>query len=487
MAVEARNRLSQVVGKRLPASILFDHRTLRNLARFIAGNEMGAAFVPTGPDIPGSVPVNVLSLAEERTLAILRSDTDQPEEVRNMHFCVRLRGPLDVAALKRAMEAVAQRHESLRTVFKIEGDRVVPRVMPAADVIGRSLKLASLSDPAQPEAELAAEIRVPFDLQHGPLTRAMLYPIGPDEHILLVVGHHLIIDGWSAGILVSELDLFYRAARAGEAPPGLVAPVQYRTFARWQRGRLASNEMEEHRRYWATYLANPPPITDFPVDRPRPHRRTYSGRRIRFAFGMERHAALWAFCRSEDVSPFMAMVAGYGALLSRQTGATDLWIGTNVAGRTQSWQLGILGDFSNTLPLRLNLSNDPTCRELLRHTRKIVANALDHQEYPMMLLNRELSLGFDVARAALPPGIQYDNFPFRFALPNLRIDPIELPFDINQPNFLTRIIEASGELWGRIEYNTDLYDEATVARVWSSLLSVFDSILRDPERRVSKL
>jgi non-ribosomal peptide synthetase component F len=183
----------------------------------------------------------------------------------------------------------------------------------------------------------------------------------------------------------------------------------------------------------------------------------------------------------------MAVLAGYGALLSRQADTTDVLIATTVSGRTQGWQLGVLGDFINTLVLRLDLSGDPTWREFLGQTSRIVVGALDHQEYPIMLLNEELSLGFDVARAALPPGIQYDNHMFRVTLPDLRIDLMELPFEISQPNFLMRFVEASGELSGRIQYNTDLYDDATIVGAWSSLLTLFDSALGDPERRVSKL
>ncbi len=427
-----------------------------------------------------------LSFSQERLWFLDRLDPGTA--AYNVPAALRLTGALDVPALAGSLREIARRHEALRTRFALVDGRPAQIVEPEPRVELPVADLSALPEAAR-EAEAlrlaAAESAMPFDLERGPLLRAALLRLGTHEHAALLTMHHIVADGWSMGILIREVGALYPALVRGEASPLPEPDIQYADFAAWQRRWLSGERLAGLIAGWKERLADAPATLELPTDRPRPAAQTFRGGKVSFHLGEEAAAAVREPARGEGLTSFMVLLAAFQALLFRHSGQEDLVVGTPTAGRNRREAEGLIGVFINSLPLRADLSGDPTWSDLLRRTRERTLEAYARQDLPFEKLVEELQPPRDLAR---PPVFQV-----MLAQQNMRSEGVELPGLRIAPLGAT-VIDAKLELTlslheeslsGQLEYNADLFERATVER----MLGHFSTLLAgaDPDRRLSDL
>jgi amino acid adenylation domain-containing protein len=453
-------------------------------------NPPGAAIKPVETSIPrrGDRGPCALSFAQQRLWFLDQLEADRL--AYNQPTALRLRGRLDVSALRQALDRIVARHEILRTTF-IAADGIPAQVVAAAgaaEFVETDLTPRSHGEiDAGIDRALAASIRRPFDLSRGPMLRALLLRIDADEHILLLVMHHIACDGWSMDILRRELAAFYRAIVAKESPRLPELPVQYADYALWQR-RQIEEALDIQLAYWRGQLDGVAAL-DLPTDRPRPALQSFRGKILSFALSGNLAAALKELGRSENATPFMVLLAAFQTLLHRLTGQDDIAVGAPIAGRNRTEIEGLIGFFANTLVLRADLSGDPSFRDLLARTRRVALDAYAHQDAPFEKLVEELRPERSLSR---PPLFQvmfgYQNTPAEIvempglAVSRVRVDGGAAKFDLSL--FLRE--EPEG-LSGSLEYNTDLFDDATAARMLGYFRTLLEGIAADADRRLSEL
>ncbi|MGH3784126.1 MAG: condensation domain-containing protein, partial [Pseudonocardiaceae bacterium] len=404
---------------------------------------------------------------------------------------LRLRGGLDGAALGRALSGLVARHESLRTTFEAVAGRGVQVVHPPYEVQLPVLDLAGLA-PVDRRVELdrvlAQEASRPFDLSRGPLMRAGLVRLAADEHVLMLMLHHIVTDGWSNGILMSELGELYRAELTGTAPQLAVLPVQYADFAVWQRDRLSDSVLQNQLDYWKQQLAGLS-VLDLPTDRPRPAVHTTNGAVSEFVIPVSVTSKLKELGRGQDGTLFMTLVAACQVLLARWSGHDDVAVGTVTSGRDRAELEGLVGFFVNTLVLRSRVQGGQTFREFVAGVKGTVLDGFAHQDVPFERLVDALQPGRDTSRTPLFQAmILLQNTPDQaWTLPGLTIEGVELPVVTTSFDISIHFQEFNGGLYGAINYNTDLFDSVTIERMAGHLRVLLAGIVADPDRPVSRL
>ncbi|HEX2188727.1 MAG TPA: amino acid adenylation domain-containing protein, partial [Longimicrobiaceae bacterium] len=417
---------------------------------------------------------------------------DPGSSAYNMPFTLRLRGELDGAALRAALDALAERHESLRTVFPADAGRPTQVVLPAG---GAPFRLETLDGVPEEDREAralaaaAAEAWAPFDLAAGPLFRAALFRVAGDDHLLVLAQHHAVTDGWSMGVLFRELSALYASAVQGEPSPLAPLPVQYADFAVWQRGWLVGEALERQVAYWRGRLAGAPPLLELPTDRPRRGVQTTRGASHRFRVPADTADRLRALARAEGATPFMAALAAWQLLLGRYARQDDVVVGTPIAGRTHEALEGIVGMFVNTLALRADLGGDPAFRELLARVREATLGAYAHQDLPFEKLVDELQPQRDPSHSPVFQAVfSLQNLPSAaLRLPGLSLEPVEAESPTTKFDLSLSLADVEDGLVGAVEYNTDLFDPGTVERVAAHLGTLLREIVERPADRVSAL
>jgi amino acid adenylation domain-containing protein len=409
----------------------------------------------------------------------------------NMSAAIRLLGRLDVAALRASLSEIVNRHESLRTTIGSVGGEPVQRVSPP---LGIALPAVDLRPPREEERRsevrrLATEQALrPFDLETGPVLRAVLLRLGGVEHVLLLTMHHIASDGWSVGVLLRELQALYGAHRAGRPSPLPELPVQYADFALWQREALRGAALHTHLAFWRQRLADLP-LLDLPTDHPRSMAARFSGAAERRLISKELRARLNALGRREGATLFMTLLSAFKVLLHRYSSQEDVVVGSPVANRSRPETEDLIGFFVNMLVMRTDLTGDPGFSEVLRRVRETALSAYDHQDLPFEKLVDELQPERDMSRNPL--------FQVSFALQNAPMGSLELPQltavleepEVRATRFDLELHAWEGEegLSSVVFYSTDLFRRTTIARLlghWESLLT---SIVTDPECRISHL
>ncbi|HEU0079704.1 MAG TPA: condensation domain-containing protein, partial [Longimicrobiaceae bacterium] len=332
-----------------------------------------------------------LSFAQQRIWLLAQLEAHGP--AYHISNGVTLRGPLRADVLERALNEIVARHEVLRTTFAILGGEPVQVVVPERRC---ELPVTDLRDlePAERDAELRRISREhasePFHLATGPLARFRLVRTEDERHVFLCTMHHLITDGWSEGVFQRELAVLYRAFSRGEASPLPELPIQYGDFAVWERDWLQGEALDSLLGYWREQLAGAPDALDLPTDRPRPAEPSYRGAIEVFSLPGEVSEALEELGRSEQASLYSMLLAAYGVLLHRRSGQDQVLVGSPVANRGQVELEGLIGLFLNTVVMRVDLSGNPTFRELLRRVREATYGAQEHQNLPFEKLLTEL-------------------------------------------------------------------------------------------------
>ncbi|MFQ3630439.1 amino acid adenylation domain-containing protein, partial [Roseiflexus sp.] len=504
------NRLRDVLGVDVPVRLVFEAPTVAEQAEALIsryphlaqGNE--PLLAETFPQAPrdGDLP---LSFAQQRLWVLEQIDPGSP--LYHIAGAVRLTGKLDVAALHRCLNDVVRRHESLRATFhEVEG-KAVQRIAPPESL---DLPLVDLSGAPHAGREeqmrrlMTVEARRPFDLTRGPLLRALLVRLSGDEHVVLLVVHHIAADGWSFEILLRDIGTLYPAFAAGQLSPLPDPAVQYADYAIWQRERLgvdspagsdadveaqAATPLQSVLAYWQRQLAGAPPLLDLPTDRPRPAVQSHNGARLGVELPPPLLAALRSFARNEDVTLFTVLLAGLNGLLLRYTGQEDLCIGMPVAGRTHRAVEDVVGFFVNTLVLRTDLSGSPSFRETVRRVQRVLIEALAHQEAPFErvvdVVQPERTLTHTPLFQVMAD-MQHDSLQ-RLELPDLTLTPLMVDVGVAKFDLTFSFVERGDRLSCSIEYNTDLFDEATVARMVHHLQTLLAAALAEPDHTLDRL
>ena len=329
----------------------------------------------------------------------------------------------------------------------------------------------------------------PFDLQAGPLFRATLLQLAADEHVLLLTMHHIVSDGWSMSVLVREAATLYQAYIEGRVAALPEVVVQYADFASWQREWLTGEVLEEQLSYWRQQLGGAPAELELPVDRARPETPSYKGAMETVALAEELTESLQAFSRNEGATLFMTLLAGFNALLYRYTGQTDIVVGTPVAGRNRAEIEHLIGFFINTLPLRTDVSGEPTFRELLQRVREVALGAYAHQDLPFERLVEELQPARHLGRAPLiRVMLVLQNTPLEtLALPELSFTMVSARKSMSEFDWVVNAQETERGLFITFEYNTDLFEATTIRRLLEQFKLLLAGAVARPEQRLYDL
>jgi len=424
-----------------------------------------------------------LSSAQERLWFI---DRLAPRQAGYNNFIVRrFRGRLEPDVLERAFTEIVRRHDTLRTTFATVGGAPVGRLLEPFPV---PLRVVEAADEDEVRRLAAAEVQTPFDLATGPLVRPTLYRLAPDDQVLLVTVHHIVADGWSLGVLYDELTELYDAFVRGLDSPLPEPPLQYVDYVEWQRERLGTEPQEAALEYWCDQLADAATL-ELPTDRPRPPLQTYNGAADFLTLPPDLCSRVAEVARAERATPYMAYLAAYVALLSRYARQDDVVVGTAVAARLRPEFERMIGFFANTCAIRVDVSGDPTFRELVARVRKTTFDAIQHQDAPFEQIVRRLNVPRDPSRNPI--------FQALFGLLNTPPPLVDLPgvtqldfeLDAGTTRFdLELLLFGNDErLRAQVVYNTDLYDAGTVERMAESLLVLLDAAVGDPALRVSQL
>jgi NAD(P)-dependent dehydrogenase (short-subunit alcohol dehydrogenase family) len=480
MSVELKNRLERALGVSVPMARLLEGPTVLELAEELAG-KMGVAAAAAAPAVDvvtapaGVIEDGVLSIGQQALWFMHHLAPDSP--AYNVVFATRLRSCVDVDRLERTLALVVERHPMLGTVFVAEAGKASQR--PG----GRLPKIERIDATGQDAATLSASVyaaaREPFDLGQAVL-RARLFSVSADEHVLLLVVHHIVFDAWSFELLFRDLCTAYEALAAGRSPAWAPVPARYADFARWQRDLLAGEAGVAQRRYWEAELAGELPTLDVKAAKPRPVVRAFRGASVSFALPAELTRHVKALASREGMTPYMLIAAAYAQLLHQESGQEDILIGTPVAGRSRAEFTGVVGYFVNMLVLRLRVCGTAP-GALLRQVRDKVLGALDHQDYPFALLIRSVRTTRDPARTPVFQAAfnfvraqQVGDLSHFFIegvpgeslrVGDLVMEPYPIPQQEGQFELELEVADTPGALCGRLKYDPDVYDRPTIERL----------------------
>ncbi|WP_264935944.1 condensation domain-containing protein, partial [Streptomyces sp. A012304] len=492
LATRLASRVRAVLGAELPLRTLFETPTVAGLAAALDGTGRVRPAL-TAAERPERTP---LSFAQRRLWFL--QQMEGPGATYNIPLALRLSGRLDQRALNEALADVVTRHETLRTVFP-EADGTPCQKVLDLDTARPRLRVTRTDEPGLPR-ELDRAAREPFDLCAEVPLRAHLFALADDEHVLLLVMHHIAGDGWSTGPLSRDLAEAYAERCAGRKPEWAPLPAQYADYTLWQRDLLGDLTDENsvfaaQLAYWKEKLAGLPEQLRLPADRPRPAVATYRGEHLLVDLDADLHTGLVRLARRSGASLFMVLQAGLAALLTRLGAGTDIPLGSPVAGRTDQALDDLVGFFVNTLVLRTDTSGDPSFQELVHRVRETALGAYAHQDLPFENLVGEINPARSLSHHPLfQVMFALQNAPMgAFELPGLRVAPVTVPtgtakFDLGFN--LHERYDADGApagIAGAVEYATDLYDRATVADLVDRWTRLLRAVVADPARPVGRI
>lgn len=399
----------------------------------------------------------------------------------NLPLALHLEGSLDLRALKQALDALVTRHEALRTIIPSENGEPVQVILDPQPVM--------LNASSEAGTALFEEARRPFDLARGPLVRFHLQRRAPDDHVLLLVLHHIIADAWSLNLLFEEFAALYETFAKGGSPRLSPLPLQYSDFAVWQRETLSPEKQAEQLAYWRAQLSHPPAGLNLPTDRTRSADSESRGAIQSICLPRSLSRKLREFCRQEQVTPFMVLLGAFQTLLHRYTGQDDLLIGSLMSNRTRVELEGVVGFFVNTVALRAKFAANPSFREVLANARETSLAAAANQEVPFERVIEEIQLhrnGDQLPLLQAVFSLEHDTKRSRRSA-NVTLTPTDLHTGVAKFDLALSLTERGEDLRAGLEYNTDLFDQPTIARALNHYQTLLQSILASPGARVSEL
>ena len=487
LATQVVSRLRKAFDMEIAVRWIFEAPTVAELAARIektTGDSDHSNIFPVAAERRDRLP---LSFAQQRLWFLTQLQPESP--FYNVPLAFQLSGPLDDAALVRALETIVARHESLRTVFDKVDDEPVQRILPTQPLSLNSIDLTGSSGDRREEAKklLRAEGERHFDLEVGPLFRTTLIRLNETEHILLLCAHHIVSDGWSAAILLRELGVLYDAYTHQQPSPLPDLKIQYADYAVWQRNWLDEDRMATHASFWRRHLAGAPLVLEIPVDKSRPPVQTFAGADLSLRLSDNLTSSLKALSQQAGVTPFMTLMAAFQLFLARYCGLEDIVVGTDLANRNRVELEALIGFFVNLLPVRIDLSGNPTFNELLTRVRSTMLDVYAHQEFPFEKLVEELRPERDLRRNPVVQVlfVMQNSVQLELQLPGLEVEPFKFRDASSRFDLALFMSEAEQEFTALWRYNPDLFEAMTIARMADQFQSLLGNVVADPSARLN--
>ncbi len=438
--------------------------------------------IPRGNDLS-------LSFAQQRLwfLAQMEGVSQAYHIPRGLH----LKGKLERTVLRRALDRILARHEALRTTFAEVAGEPVQRISAAEgsrfSLVEHDLRLSG-NTKAELDRLTALEVCSPFDLGRGPLIRGRLIQLSDDEHVLLIVMHHIASDAWSVGLLFKELSALYAAFLRGEGDPLPNVEVQYADYAAWQRQWSSSDVLEQQASYWKSALAGAPATLELPTDHPRPAIQNHGGGFEELVLDETLTSGLKEFSRRHRITPFMTLMAAWAVMLTRLSGQQDVLIGMPAANRGQKEIEELIGFFVNTLVVRLDLSGSPSVRELLERTKVQTLTALRHQDIPF---ERVVALVHPTRSLAQSPLFQvmfaWQSAEEKLELPAIETETLHLPHKSAIFDLTLYLQEEDNTIRGGVEYATALFEQPTIERYLGYFRTILQGMIAEDSELIDRL
>ncbi|MCB0196701.1 MAG: amino acid adenylation domain-containing protein, partial [Anaerolineae bacterium] len=479
LATQVISRIRTTCQVELPLGLIFEYPTVAELAAQV--DQAQPTRLPPIEPVAWSERLS-LSFAQQRLWFLEQFGVDS---AYNISAALKLRGPLNIAALKQALQTIVDRHEVLRTTFAMVAGQAEQSIAAQATIELPVVEVRADSIPGLARQEMLT----PFDLSQDLMLRVKLLRLSAQEHVMLVTLHHIACDGWSIGVLIRELTRLYQAFDQNQPSPLPALPIQYADFGHWQRRWLQDDVLSRQLSYWQQQLAGAPQSSTLPTDRPRPAIQTFRGRALPVTLSAELTEQLRRLSHQTGTTLFMTLLAAFKVLMYRYSGQTDVVVGSAIANRNRHEIEALIGFFVNTLVLRTDLSGDPSFSELLERVKGVTQAAYEHQDLPFEHLvevvqpDRLLShtplvqVNFILQNAPLPP----------LALPDLEVSPLVVEVERTRFDLDMHLWEVGDTLQGTLMYNTDLFEAATMNRFIGHFQQVLTGIVTDPERSIADL
>jgi len=504
------NRLQDVFGEQARVKVVFLAPTIAEMAEYlnehypdIVAELIGSELESTKTNVidrfdrgiqnikpisrDGELP---LSYAQQRLWFLDQWEPESP--YYNVPSGVRLKGSINIDALRQSINQVVERHEVLRTRYLSDAGKAKLVIEEQLRIPLPVIDLSKLQEENQYNEALRLarrEARKPFNLAVDAMLRTFLIKLGENDHILVLTMHHIASDGWSIGVLIREVTTLYNAYVSHTPPEIKDLPIQYLDYAAWQREWLEGDLEQEQLNYWKRKLADSPKMLELPTDRPRPPVQSQHGAQQYFDLPDEISIAIRKLSNQLGKTLFTTLLSAFQILLYRYTGQTDICIGTPVANRTREEVENLIGFFVNTLVLRGDLSGDPIFLELIEATQETSLEAFEHQDVPFEHIVDELQLEREMSHTPLfQVMFTIQDAPFRaIPLPGLLIEPLEIDSGTAKFDLILTIVDRGDSLRGVMEYNTDLFDPQTIDRFVAHFNQLLGSIVENPEGSISEI
>ncbi|NEQ65179.1 MAG: amino acid adenylation domain-containing protein [Symploca sp. SIO2D2] len=489
LATQIISRIQENFLFTVPIREFFKQPTIAGLGNYLTTKNDFTTKLPSIQTIPRQQPLS-LSFAQQRLWFL--EQLEDCNAIYNIPLVLQLQGYLDIAALKQGLDEISQRHESLRTTF-LEIDGIPSQIIHIQNInIFNQIDLSNLSKDEQTtetQRLINGETQRPFELEQGPLLRTTLLKLTDASHVLIVMMHHIISDGWSIGIFINELSTLYTALASGNPSPLPTLPIQYADFSHWQRQWLKEKVLEEQMEYWQQQLADIPTLLTLPTDRPRPPMQTFRGKRESFQLSKALTQKLKQLARQTETTLFMLLFGVFTTLLYRYSDQTDIVVGSPIAHRNHREIEPLIGFFVNTLVLRINFSNYPGFQELLKQIKRVSLDAYAHQDIPfeqlVEALQPERHLSYNPLFQVM---FVLQNAPVEeFDLPGLQVNLLETEQVVSQFDLTLLITEKGQGLTGEFEYNCDLFEATTIKRMVGHFQTLLAGIIDNPQQKVTEL
>ena len=476
LATQVISRVRHDLKLDVPLRALFEQPTLAAFAAACAGLQADAA--PVMQALGREQPL-ALSFAQERQWFLWQ--LDPTSAAYHVPTALHLRGEFDSAALERAVQALVQRHEPLRTTFVEAGEHTLQVIHPRLSVLIEQQTV----DVDAIEQAVTEEIQRPFDLRNGPLLRVKLLVVAPEHHVLVITQHHIISDGWSMQVMIDELLALYQG---GAGLPAL--PIQYADYAQWQRDWMAAGEKQRQLDYWCARLGDEHPLLELPLDHPRPSVQSHRGARRQIHLDRVLLTELKALAQRQDVTLFMLLLASFQAVLHRYSGQSRIRVGVPIANRNRLETERLVGFFVNTQVLQADLHGRMPFEQLLAQVKQRALEAQAHQDLPfeqlVQVLQPERSLSHNPLFQVMFN--HQDNLrsgPVQ--LPGLALQPVDWAGHSTQFELNLETEESADGLWASLTYATDLFEAATVERLAEHWQNLLRAVLHDAAQAVDEL
>lgn len=491
LATQVVSRLRAALQVGLPLRRLFESPTIAELADFIKRERTKESHLQAPPIKRTSRDKTLpLSYSQWRMWFINQMMPNMP--IYNVAVALRLSGPLDAAILEKSINEIVRRHEVLRTTFPQIDNQPVQLIAPALTLSMPVIDLADLENSEKEKLvkEMTDEAAGrPFDLIEGPMLRIKLLSLGRQEHVLLLAIHHIACDDWSVGIFNRELSEIYKSLSDGLPPSLPELEVQYADFACWQQQWLSGDVLEAEIKYWKDRLGDTPPVLELPTDHPRPAVQSFRGATITFELDPSLSDAIKAMGLQQGNTLFMTLLAAFAVLLHRYSRQERITIGVPIANRNYRDTEELIGFFTNILVLLMDLSGNPSYKEMLSRVREVTLDAYDHQDMPFEKLVEAFQIKRDRSRAPLRQvAFAYEQAsPEELNLPGVSASRLPIEGTTSRLDMTLFMREEEGTLKGSVEYSSDLFEPATISRFIDSYKSVLEDMVGGLQRPILSL